>query len=55
MFSVKGEWDKLADYSRGWLNLSGMRVSMRKEEEGETSLREEEEWMQFEGYINCEL
>jgi hypothetical protein len=53
-FSVKGEWPKLADYSRGWLNLGGLRVSSRKEPEG-NSLREEEEFLQFEGYINLEL
>lgn len=54
---MKGEWDKVADCSRGWLNLAGLRIADHKdkEEEDGTSLREEEEHIQFEGYINCEL
>lgn len=27
LFSVKGEWEKLSDFSRGWINLAGLRVA----------------------------
>jgi len=27
VFSVKGDWPKLVDYSRGWVNLTGLRIS----------------------------
>ena len=41
MFSVKGEWNKLPDYSRGWINLSGLKISSRKQNfQGSTSLRQ---------------
>ena len=30
MFSVKGDWDKVPDYSRGWVNLSGLKLSTKK-------------------------
>ena len=56
MFSVKGDWDKVPDYSRGWVNLSGLKLSTKKEKFESTSLaEEEEEYLQVEGYINCEL
>ncbi len=44
----------MTDCSRGWLNLAGLRVfAVKESEEDGTSLREEEEHLQIEGYINC--
>lgn len=31
-FSVKGEWKKVADHSRGWVNLAGLRLVAKKEQ-----------------------
>jgi len=33
VFSVKGDWNKVADYSRGWVNLAGVRVVKEGKEE----------------------
>lgn len=35
VFSVKGDWSKVADHCRGWINLAGVKVSVQKDKEEE--------------------
>ena len=37
VFSVKSDCNKLADHSRGWINLAGLKASIKKEHEEEAS------------------
>ncbi len=32
VFSVKGEWEKVEDHSRGWIHLAGLRAAIETSE-----------------------
>ena len=45
VFSVKGDWNKVADHSRGWVNLAGMKATIHKEEGEEAGTSDEGEYL----------